>query len=405
MRLKAISEETIKEILDDAYLFAAAFFIAYLFLDTTMFEAEWARQIYYPLRLLFICVILVRIVYAASYELQEVLLAAAVCLIILIVFGRLEQEYLIDFLLLLIGAKGISFRKLIVVYEIVTVGFLIFTMLSALTGHVENLVYFQEGRRARQSFGICYPTDFSAHVFYSILGYGYLRNEKITYAETAVIAGIGIAVYYFCDTRVNTVCILLTAGVLLYHKIRVKKAEKQGYVYAMNGIWSVLLSMSTVFCAFFMCFMMLCYSPDNKILCLMDKALSGRLRLGKKGIDLFGFDPFGQYIPMQGNGSTTEDQIRYFFLDCSYINIALRYGIVLLGIVLLICCIIGFRARGEKNWIFLWIIAIFSVQCMIEHHILDLAYNPFLLALFADTASKKSVYRRRGWKWGMKRSV
>ena len=395
MRLKAIPEKTIKEILDNVYLLAAAFFIAYAFLETTMFEAEWAWQIYYPLRLRFICAIFVRIVYSASYELHEILFAAVFSLVILVVFGRVEQEYLINFLLVLIGAKGISFRKMMIVYEIVTVGLLIFTMAAALTGHVENLVYYQEGRRARQSFGICYPTDFSAHVFFSILGYGYLRKEKITYAETAVIAGIGIAVYYFCDTRVNTACILLTAGVLLYNKIRVRRAEKNYRVYTMNGVWSVLLSMSTVFCAFFMCLMTLWYSPDNPVSCLLDKALSGRLRLGNKGIDLFGFGLFGQYIPMQGNGSTTEEQVRYFFLDCSYIHIALQYGVILLGLVLIICCIIGFRARAEKNWIFLWIIAIFSVQCMIEHHILELSYNPFLWALFAETAEKKVVYRRR----------
>ena len=92
---------------------------------------------------------------------------------------------------------------------------------------------------------------------------------------------------------------------------------------------------------------------------------------------------------MIGNGGTTKESANYFFLDCSYIKIALEYGILLLGIVLIIYCMIGFRARLEQDWVLLWILAIVAVQCMIEHHMLDISYNPFLWALFADTAIKE----------------
>ena len=63
----------------------------------------------------------------------------------------------------------------------------------------------------------------------------------------------------------------------------------------------------------------------------------------------------------------------------------MQYGLLIFGIVLFIWIVISFKAREEKNWFLLWIVAIISVQCMIEHHMLEVAYNPFLWAVFANT--------------------
>lgn len=384
-----VTREKLNKILENLYLIVFAVFVGYAFLWTTTFIIEWPDNFANDLHVFLIAIIFIRIALLDDYSLKEIIIAACIAIVFMMVWHRTEKQIIWDTLLLLIGSRGISFRKIIKVYEITVIGLLIITMAASLTGLTENLVYHQAGRRARISFGVIYPTDFSAHVFYGILGYGYLRREKIKYFEIAGIMLAGIGVYLFCDARVNTACILLTAAVFWYLKFRSNRAGKRGQSYEMNGIWSCILAMSAVICAWFMIIATIMYSSENRILAWLNRAINSRLAFGKKGVDLFGFSLFGRYIPMIGNGGTTKESANYFFLDCSYITIALEYGILLLGIVLIIYCMIGFRARLEEDWVLLWILAIIAVQCMIEHHMLDISYNPFLWALFANTAVEK----------------
>lgn len=50
----------------------------------------------------------------------------------------------------------------------------------------------------------------------------------------------------------------------------------------------------------------------------------------------------------------------------------------------MLCIFITFKARKNGDWVLLWIMAIISVQCMIEHHMLDIVYNGFLLCALSD---------------------
>ncbi len=377
-----VSDKDVKKILENLYLLAFAVFLGKAFLDTTVFQIEWPEFFYANSRLFVAVLLLIRIVYSESYRLKEVLFAAAIAFLLIMAWQRNGAEILMETLLLIMGGKGISFRKILKVYLLVTGGLLLLTVGAALAGVIENLVYVQ-GDRVRYAFGIGYPTDFSAHIFFNVLVWGYLRREKIRYLEIGIIALLAVFVYYFCGARVNTICILMAAGIFLYHKIRVSGGIKKGRLYRMNSLWAQILALSPVLSALVMTILSLSYSPDNKFCVLLDQIINNRLRMGRKGIDLFGFSWFGQEIPMQGSGGVTGEIVRYFYLDCSYISIALRYGTIVLGVVLLVWCVIGFRAKKQKDWLFLWVIALVAVQCMIEHHMLDLSYNPFLWGLFA----------------------
>ncbi len=82
----------------------------------------------------------------------------------------------------------------------------------------------------------------------------------------------------------------------------------------------------------------------------------------------------------------------YFFFDVSYVTILLRYGIIVLGVVLLIWLIIGIRAQKNENWELLWAIALVALQCTVEHHMLQIVYAPVLWALFAKIESSENKY-------------
>ncbi len=402
IKLRKLERREIEYLFETLYLIAFALVLITSFIETTTFVIEWPYNYYNMLRVFLISSVFLRAIYSEAYSLKDSLVTVMICITFLMCWRVTGADLLINALLFIVGSKGISYRKIMKIYVFVTGSMLIITMTAALMGQIENYAYVQNGRRIRQAFGIVYPTDFAAHLFFTILGYGYLRKSKIKYIELGIIVLLGIAVSYFCDARTSMICIICTAGALLYNKLRVRFSEKKGQIYVMNPIWSFFLAMSTVICAAFMTLATIFYSSDNRISELLDHVLSGRLLLGKKGAEIFGFSLYGQYIPMQGNGGTSEDIVRYFFIDSSYISIALKYGLLVMATVLIISCIVGFRAREKKEWVLLWMLAIAAVQCMIEHHMIEISYYPFFwaaLAALSGDSKMKLCINRKGIRW------
>lgn len=397
MKKIQFSKEQIKNILENTYLAVFMLFLAYNFLWTTMFEIDWPENTSAHIRILLISLILLRMGYSEQYTIKEMAICFILCVVSGVVFKRTGFEEVINTAILIIGAKGISFKKIIKAYLTVTVSLLMITVIAALTGVIENLVYTQEGRNIRIAFGFGYPTDFAAHIVYIVLAYSYLRREKITYLELAGVGGLGIFVYLFCQARLNSACLLLTMAVLAVYKIRCAYCKKTGTEIMGTGV-STLLAVVPVFCASAMLLLSMFFSPNNKLMLLLDKVLSYRLRLGKKGIDLYSFSFLGEWIPMQGNGGSVKEQVHYFFLDSSWLFVILQYGVVLFGIILAVITIVTFKAQKEKDWVLILLVALMAVQCVVEHHLMDMSYNPFLWAMMAKIGMNNTDKRGRLWK-------
>lgn len=170
-------------------------------------------------------------------------------------------------------------------------------------------------------------------------------------------------------------------------KRRCKKRKKE---YEMASWFSGLLASAGTICAAGILILSMLYTKGSSIFLKLDSILSQRLSFSKKGMEVYGFSIFGQYIPMQGNGGSTETPLNYFFLDSSYISILLQYGLIMFVMILILWGIIGLRARKEKDWVLLWILAIIAFQSIMEQHLLDISYNPFLWILFAETGKKEN---------------
>jgi len=284
---------------------------------------------------------------------KELVFEIGLIAVFLAVKNRNGQEILLDTLLLILGAKEIASEKLIRVYTVTIATALFVTIGASLLGIIENLSYAQPGRMTRMAFGIGYPTDFGAHVLFLLLCYFYLRRKKIQYVELAITVLIGGLIYIFCGARTNALCIWLLAGVLFYTKIRRDDAKKRKKEYEMASWFSGLLASAGTICAAGILILSMLYTKGSSIFLKLDSILSQRLSFSQKGMEVYGFSIFGQYIPMQGNGGSTETPLNYFFLDSSYISILLQYGLIMFVMILILWGIIGLRARKEKDWVYI----------------------------------------------------
>lgn len=374
---------TINVILEQIYLILFSILLIYQFFFTTMFSIEWPVIIQTYLRTIIILLLVLKTAVDEKTSISEFIIMFALGLIFLLSWKNNGGDEIFLCLLSIWGARNIDFKKILKVFFGVILFLLIFTMISALTGNVENLVFYQEGRRPRMAFGICYPTDFSAYVFYLAVIYCYFRKEKLKYIETGIIALAGILVYYFCDARLNTICLLLTAALFSYLIFMRKRCSKHNKTYKMHSILKYLFALSPTLCGIVMVGLSILYSPYNSIFVRLNNLLNNRLYYSNKGIDIFGMSLWGQYIPMRGNGGTTEAVSNYFFLDSSYIYILLQYGILILLTILVCWFLITFKAARQNDIEMLFAVALIAVQCIVEHHMLSIVYNPFLMAVLA----------------------
>lgn len=391
-----------EDILELLYLFAFILYIGFFFLGNTMFQIDWPQFFYSDLRTFITGIILVRAACSKQYKTWEAVTVLGLYLLFSMAYARNGYGEYMYLLVLVIGAKGISLKKLIKIYAAVTAVLLLITIGAALSGYIDNLTYYQEGRRTRYAFGANYPTDFSAMIFYLLLAWFYIRGKSLKYIEIGFACFLGVFVYWFCDARLNTICILGTCLLFAGHKIFMARAEKKQKGYQIAKPVSILLILSGILCGILMTGLTILYTPNNPVINFIDNALSSRLRLGHKGIEIFGFTFWGQNIPMIGLGSTTKDVDFYFFLDSSYIYNLLQFGLMIALLLLAVWTVVAGKAYVYRQWELLLILAVISVQCMVEHHMVSVAFNPFWMVLLADFSEKdskdKDMKKRRGIK-------
>lgn len=372
-----------QKVFTEYYLIIYSIWLVITFLNTTMFRINYPSLLQIVLIEITVIFVGIKVIFIDKFDRTYILLS----ILLIVSFGGCfiytGYVFLLTLLFLIIGAKNIPFKKLIQIYCWITGIFIIITVIASQIGLIENLIYERNGQRI--SFGFNYPTDFTAHIFFFVMAYSYLRKDKLTYLELLCILGLSVFSYIFCDARTNALCLLLSFAIFLYLKIRNNISVKKGYYYKINANFRKFLVYSLPICAFFIIGMTVLYYyyPDNNIVSSFDNLFSHRQKLGSIGLEKYGVKLFGSSFQMFGFGGKITPPKEYFFLDSSYVLILIRYGVLVLISTIIIFVYSSYQTERQNNIYLLWILALIALQCMIEHHLLEIAYNPFILICFS----------------------
>lgn len=361
------------------FLLSFFFYVLIASLQTTMFQ--FGGPIVIIVKILLAGCILLKIIAFDSYTKKELCFAAWLLVDAAAVMVFSGYKEVLFFAVMLLGAKNIAFDKILRVYLLVTVAVLLTAFLASRLDIIEDLVYVRELVGERNSFGAVYPTDFAAHIYFLLsAGYYVIRKKLQTYH---MLLGVIICatVYYYCDTRLDCITmVLLLLGLWIIQRkdngICDDGDKKSFFDYLRkNAPWFGVAGFATMYVLSWL------YMPNVSIFRFIDELLSGRLRIGNQGLQEYGFSLFGQHVAMNGNGGSVIAPADYFFIDSSYLFVYLCYGVVFLAFILFIhysCC-----KKYAKDRCYLLILSVIVINCMIAHHMIDLAYNPFYLALLA----------------------
>ncbi len=370
---------------DNLYLAVLAMYILKAFSGGVLFYIPWPANFDDILRIMICAAALLRLGYAKPYMRKNWFVFVLTG--VLWGFSWISTGYifLLEVPLLVIGASGISHKKLLKVGFWTGMFVLSMAVLGSLTGCISDRVY-SDVVRFRHSFGIVYPTDFAAHATFLALagwalygGYGFLLSGTCTMALTVFI-------YYYCRAKCSTGVLILLAMAIVYYSISEKY---NGCSRAFDNITKKidrLLIVVLPVCALVMIVLTLLYNPESEFMLHINDLLNGRLRLGKNALDTYGIHFWGTAFDQIGfgGGPAWSWTFEYNFVDSSYVLILVRYG----GMVLTSLCIwyVWSVQKALKNGHrkLALAMALVAVHSMIEHHLPEMEYNLFLLLPFAD---------------------
>lgn len=400
--------ENKRDWVNDLYLVVLTLYFVRAFFDTTMFRFPWPVSFYPLIRVLMLVVAWKKIM--QMQEWKQLVACCAAALVFCFSFMMTGYEFLFDLGILLIGAVGVPSRKILKIY----LAGLVITMYAALvgsfTGVIADLVY-RDWYFYKHSFGICYPTDFAAHLVYGTLVLWVLFRKIPSIVYVAIMAGLTVLQLMFCGTQCSEIVMSLSMISAIY-------VAASGWVMQRNGVFGKVIRgidwivcMAPVMCAVVIVVLSMRYDPNVLSMEWLNQALSGRLRLAQDAFRQYGMSLFGTAFEMIGNGGDTVYRAGYNFVDSSFCLILVRYGILVFLAILIMAVVTGVRANKNGNRRVVIALALIAVHSMIEHHLIELAYNPFLLLAFCNMGDmyaesrKGNGYAALEWKVKLLHSV
>lgn len=361
-----------------------SFFCAYvLWLSTdilstsTYYEMINFHDLFKFVNIVSVSLLMIKIIYDNTYSSKKIIIALGIFAVVLEVVASQSQSDLRVMLLMtflfIFTAGNIRHEKIIKVTLNINIVMMLFILSSYGLGVLGKDYLLNSDGTQRWYLGYTYTSFSGNYFFHMILMYVYLKKDKIRSIVLGIILLSNYALFVLTDTKAiyGEIIILVIA---VYMSRFIKKPLKDIPLY------NAVVKYGMPFLAALTILLTINYNASNEIFYMADQFLAGRITLGNVAYHQYGITIFGQAVQWI-TGKSGRESGTYLFVDCSYLNIALSYGLITL---VLIC--VGFVRLGKKavenNQIYLSIALVFlALHSATDPQLLDLAYDPFLLML------------------------
>lgn len=379
------SRSLLGEALIGNFLYYLAFvcLVIHGFLETTMFVVIWPVALFSSIKYSAIGLAGCKILFDVfEKDLNKLFLGGLALLVGAAVFAESTYGKVFIFILFVIGALDVDFRMIAKLYLLVSVGLFVMTLIACGAGLIEN-VSVPKNERYLSAYGFTYTTELSAHVTYMIFAFLIVWKERLGFLSYLATLLCALATYCLTEGRLALVIsVVAVLGVAWVRRGGGKKGLKGPSKKILTASFVALAVLSVVFMAIY---------EDSGVMASLNRILTGRLYWAHTGFEDYGVGLFGRPIEMQGWGRGEDLAYEdYYYIDCSYVNILLRFGIISLLLVLIVFTKACLRASSGGNDVLLVLLAAVALSSFINEHLIDLAYNFFGLTMLSRISCTKS---------------
>lgn len=281
------------------------------------------------------------------------------------------------YMMLLVFLYKADMESVLKLYLLVAGSFVAVIVLLSLLGGLPNLQFSQyrsAGIVVRNSFGFIYPTDFAAHCFYLFTAFSYIFRRRWIWLRTLLGLGLAYIIIRYCDARLNAASILAVTAIFFYFHLRKNKGSKL----------LALLPLSAGLASSAMFYLSSHFSWSEPVYVFLNNLFSMRLHLGNEALKKYPIKLFGtRGISFLGYGGRTESVLSYDYVDSSYIQMLLRYGLVPVVLLVILYIFLSWKIYRRKDYLLLSALSLIAVNCMFEAFWVRPSYNIFIFVLFA----------------------
>lgn len=360
------------------------FYIAWiLFISTTILELTmWSvgtngdllllatKLFRYGSYAICVCCILMK-----SFKKKKLLGIIMIFAILLLSFLGSGNKTMLLYIFLLVAAYDLKGKDVIGVSFATRAAWLLLIVGGSYVGLVEDYIFTPEVRE-RHGLGFTWTTTSAVLFFFLVLQWVYIRKNKLTYMELALIEGINLILYRTTDSRM-----VFYLGTLFVVVIGLAKLFGFKWGFTKKVKWLFVVAPA------FICFIAIAihafYDSSNAIWVKLNDFLSNRLQLGKNAFMEYGVSIFGNEIEWVGH-SVVETNRVYNYVDCSYVQLLLEYGVLFLVMVIVIYTVMMYRAVKEERYETLWILFFILGFSITEPRLMNLIFNPFPVLILCD---------------------
>lgn len=307
------------------------------------------------------------------YSVRELAISAALILLGMIVYRNSGEKSALVFLLMMIGFKGISWKRLVKIEAVVWgVGFLGLIAATVFGVHSDMiLVHHKLGMDIiRRGLGYSHPNVLHvSYAIFAVLIINVINKSNKLKAYFAIFFGnVIIFLYSVSYTGFMLATIFILLNIYFTYRKTLTKLEK-GIIY---GIYPV--------CVLFSIIVPVIMDPNGMVFQLINSVLNQRFYASRIYLEQNELTFLGKRIFCNNS----------FALDNSYVTLLLYGGILLFGIISAGYIFTIHYEMKNKDWNNLGLVLSFSIAGVIEPFLFNFSFKNLSLLVIADVLWKVS---------------
>lgn len=121
----------------------------------------------------------------------------------------------------------------------------------------------------------------------------------------------------------------------------------------------------------------------------INELVNTRLKMGKIAMERYKIGPIGQNVQWHTHTSSDETLEEYFYVDSSYLQILIQYGIIPLTAVCLLFAFFIKKVYIDKRYFLLLSAIVLLIHCIFDPQLLSFRYDPLIICAFYSTKNNK----------------
>ena len=374
-------------------------FIDYILFDCTNFSKIIPNVFGNILTIIIYLLLLLKIITFSYYTSKEIKIIFLLTGIVILSLLCSKNFLILKLFLFIIGNKNISTKKLFNLVRKLIVFSLVITICCSFLNIIESHNILRDNSSfIRYSLGFNHPNMLSMFILQFILISLFLDYEKFNVKYMIFYLIIIFVTYFITDSR--TTCMLGLGCYCIFLFIYFLKLDTGSYLDSNSNfikesttgkndfIKNNLVQKTVIKKSFLFFKKIFIFFPEflgfgslflgkyyNVTLSQLNNLFSGRLMYINVFLNMYGIHLFGTYVPYGSSYINSKGELVPLILDNAYANITIRFGLIILILLLIAYSLLTKKLISQKQIISLLIVSVYLVFGLMESHFIYITAN------------------------------